>query len=167
MHTAVGTCNGRVVVSSVAGTWRCDGVMYSAHVNGSRRDARRVARSTGCSRRVHEDALILLVVATTLSGCYLGRSRSAKVAGFVANGVLVAGGALALQRAEDHPRDCTNNGPEPAFCDRGTALPKTAMVLGAIGLLINLVVPMKTNEVAPQQPARPATLQAALVHARL
>ncbi|MDX2088223.1 MAG: hypothetical protein SFX73_10240 [Kofleriaceae bacterium] len=106
-------------------------------------------------RTLHAVASLALVAALApTTGCYLGRSKATKRGAYVANGLLVAAGAVMVATAFADDADCDNVG-----CGLGSAgAAYVGYLLGGGGLLgigINLLVPTKADTPVTSRSAAP------------
>ena len=99
--------------------------------------------------------VLVLALLVTTTGCYFGRTKTTKTAGYVANGTaVVLGGAMLAAVASEGScsgdASCAGAGIGAA----GAALlGLTTVAIGGVGLLINAVVPLKTEPILVSPPA--------------
>jgi len=94
--------------------------------------------------------LILLCLLVTTNGCYFGRTRTTKNAGYVANGTAVVLGGFTLAATAASSSDSCS-GASCAGAGIGAAgavlIGATLVAIGGLGLLINAVVPLDATPV--------------------
>lgn len=95
-------------------------------------------------------ACLLLVM--LCSGCFFGRSKDAKTAAYVLNGVAIGLGGILYVTGEDSTEPCFDGG--TCTSNDGELGGSILMIGGAVGLVINLLT--STTPSAPAPASAPA-----------